>query len=81
MIERGCIVVNSFEAGFAVLPSARFEAREKAVVRKMGNVFGKEKPLKEQLRENKRMITRAIRELDREKRSLEKEEQRLSKRL
>ena len=44
----------------------------------MGGVFGKEKPLKEQLRENKRMITRAIRELDREKRSLEKEEQRLT---
>ena len=44
----------------------------------MGGVFGKEKPLKEQLRENKRMITRAIRELDREKRSLEKEEARLT---
>eukprot|EP00584_Thalassiosira_punctigera_P002916 CAMPEP_0172534486 /NCGR_PEP_ID=MMETSP1067-20121228/6834_1 /TAXON_ID=265564 ORGANISM="Thalassiosira punctigera, Strain Tpunct2005C2" /NCGR_SAMPLE_ID=MMETSP1067 /ASSEMBLY_ACC=CAM_ASM_000444 /LENGTH=216 /DNA_ID=CAMNT_0013319285 /DNA_START=241 /DNA_END=887 /DNA_ORIENTATION=+ len=44
----------------------------------MGNMFGKEKPLKEQLRENKRMITRAIRELDRETRSLQKEEQRLT---
>jgi charged multivesicular body protein 2A len=44
----------------------------------MGAVFGKEKPLKEQLRENKRMITRAIRELDRERRTLEKEEQRLT---
>eukprot|EP00580_Thalassiosira_gravida_P004272 CAMPEP_0201624754 /NCGR_PEP_ID=MMETSP0493-20130528/819_1 /ASSEMBLY_ACC=CAM_ASM_000838 /TAXON_ID=420259 /ORGANISM="Thalassiosira gravida, Strain GMp14c1" /LENGTH=210 /DNA_ID=CAMNT_0048094635 /DNA_START=300 /DNA_END=928 /DNA_ORIENTATION=- len=44
----------------------------------MGNVFGKEKPLKEQLRENKRMITRAIRELDRETRSLEREEKRLT---
>ena len=44
----------------------------------MGGVFSKQKPLKEQLRENKRMITRAIRELDREKRSLEKEEQRLT---
>ncbi|KAL7535258.1 hypothetical protein ACHAXR_009560 [Thalassiosira sp. AJA248-18] len=44
----------------------------------MGNIFGKEKPLKEQLRENKRMITRAIRELDRETRSLQKEEQRLT---
>jgi len=44
----------------------------------MGGVFGKEKPLKEQLRENKRMIIRAIRELDREKRTLEKEEQRLT---
>lgn len=44
----------------------------------MGNIFGKEKPLKEQLRENKRMITRAIRELDRETRSLEREEKRLT---
>ena len=44
----------------------------------MGNLFGKEKPLKEQLRENKRMITRAIRELDRETRALQKEEQRLT---
>lgn len=44
----------------------------------MGNIFGKEKPLKEQLRENKRMITRAIRELDRERRSLEMEEKRLT---
>jgi charged multivesicular body protein 2A len=43
----------------------------------MGNMFGKEKPLKEVLRENKRMITRAIRELDREKKSLENEEKRL----
>ena len=44
----------------------------------MGNVFGKEKPLKEQLRENKRVITRAIRELDREKAGLEREEKRLT---
>jgi charged multivesicular body protein 2A len=44
----------------------------------MGNIFGKEKPLKEQLRENKRMITRAVRELDRERRSLEMEEKRLT---
>lgn len=44
----------------------------------MGNIFGKEKPLKEQLRENKRMITRAVRELDRETRSLQREEQRLT---
>jgi len=40
-------------------------------------MFGKEKPLKEVLRENKRMITRAIRELDREKVQLEREEKRL----
>ena len=44
----------------------------------MGNLLGKEKPLKEVLRENKRMITRAVRELDREKQGLEKEEKRLT---
>mmetsp|Transcript_17133 Transcript_17133/g.47124 ORF Transcript_17133/g.47124 Transcript_17133/m.47124 type:complete len:231 (-) Transcript_17133:846-1538(-) len=44
----------------------------------MGNVLGKDKPLKEVLRENKRMINRAIRELDREKTSLEREEKRLT---
>ena len=44
----------------------------------MGNVFGKDKPLKDVLRENKRMITRAIRELDREKAALEREEKRLT---
>ena len=44
----------------------------------MGNIFGKEKPLKEILRENKRMISRAVRELDREKTALEREEKRLT---
>lgn len=44
----------------------------------MGNVFGKEKTLKEQLRENKRMISRAVRELDRERSALEREEKRLT---
>ncbi|CAB9518025.1 body protein 2a [Seminavis robusta] len=44
----------------------------------MGNVMGKKKPLKEVLRENKRMINRAVRELDREKQGLEREEQRLT---
>lgn len=44
----------------------------------MGNIFGSEKPLKEVLRENKRMITRAVRELDREKAALEREEKRLT---
>ena len=44
----------------------------------MGNIFGKDKPLKEVLRENKRMITRAVRELDREKTTLEREEKRLT---
>ena len=43
----------------------------------MGNAFGKEKPLKEILRENNRMIKRSIRELDREKTALEREEKRL----
>ncbi len=44
----------------------------------MGNVFGRDKPLKEVLRENKRMINRAVRELDREKVGLEREEKRLT---
>jgi charged multivesicular body protein 2A len=44
----------------------------------MGNILGKEKPLKEVMRENKRTITRAIRELDREKVGLEREEKRLT---
>jgi len=43
----------------------------------MGNIFGKDKPLKEVLRENKRMINRAIRELDRERSALEREEKKL----
>lgn len=43
----------------------------------MGSAFSK-KPLKEVMRENKRMITRAIRELDREKTGLEREEKRLT---
>ena len=41
----------------------------------MGNMYAK--PLKEVLRENKRMINRSIRELDREKTGLEREEKRL----
>lgn len=44
----------------------------------MGNLLGKDKPLKEILRENKRQITRAVRELDREKSNMEKEEKRLT---
>jgi len=44
----------------------------------MGNAFGKKKPLKEILRENKRMINKAVRELDREKLALEREEKRLT---
>lgn len=44
----------------------------------MGNLLGREKPLKEVLRENKRMITRAVRELDRERTGLEREEKRIT---
>jgi charged multivesicular body protein 2A len=44
----------------------------------MGLLFSSEKPLKEVLRENKRMIMRAIRELDRERAALEREEKRLT---
>lgn len=44
----------------------------------MGNIMGQEKPLKEVMRENKRMINRAVRELDREKVGLEREEKRLT---
>ena len=44
----------------------------------MGNILGQEKPLKEVMRENKRMTTRAVRELDREKVGLEREEKRLT---
>ena len=43
----------------------------------MGNIFGKDVPLKDVLRENKRMINKAVRELDREKMGLEREEKRL----
>lgn len=41
------------------------------------SVFGKKKPLKEILRENKRTITRAVRDIDREKSNLEKQEKKL----
>lgn len=44
----------------------------------MGNILGRDKPLKEVLRENKRAINRAVRELDREKAGLEREEKRLT---
>jgi charged multivesicular body protein 2A len=43
----------------------------------MGNAFGKKKTLKEQLRENKREINRAIRELDRERTNLQNQEKKL----
>ena len=43
----------------------------------MGNLFGKEIPLKDLLRQNKRMINKAVRELDRERSNLEKESKKL----
>ncbi|KAJ8611653.1 hypothetical protein CTAYLR_007895 [Chrysophaeum taylorii] len=43
----------------------------------MGQVWGRQVPLKEVLRKNKREIQKAIRELDRERANLEKQEQKL----
>ncbi len=43
----------------------------------MGTVFGKEKPLKDIVRENQRMIKKAIRELEKEIRNLETAEKKL----
>mmetsp|Transcript_215 Transcript_215/g.581 ORF Transcript_215/g.581 Transcript_215/m.581 type:complete len:231 (-) Transcript_215:73-765(-) len=43
----------------------------------MGQVWGRQVPLKEVLRKNKREINKAIRELDRERANLEKQEQKL----
>lgn len=43
----------------------------------MGNALGKKKTLKEQLRENKREINRAVRELDRERTNLQMQEKKL----
>ncbi|GLE02444.1 hypothetical protein PINS_up011282 [Pythium insidiosum] len=43
----------------------------------MGNALGTKKTLKEQLRENKREINRAIRELDRERMNLQQQEKKL----
>ena len=42
-----------------------------------GNVLGQKKTLKEQMRENKRMINRSIRELDRERTNLERQQEKL----
>jgi hypothetical protein len=44
---------------------------------KMGNVFAPDKPLKEIVRENQRMIKKSIRELEKEIRSLETNEKKL----
>ena len=43
----------------------------------MGNAWGREVPLKEVLRKNKREISKAVRELDKERVNLEKQEQKL----
>lgn len=43
----------------------------------MGGVWGRQIPLKEVLRKNKREINKAIRELDKERANLEKQEQKL----
>jgi len=43
----------------------------------MGNAIGTEKTLKEQLRDNKRMINRSIREIDRERTALQQQEKKL----
>ena len=43
----------------------------------MGNAFGTKKTVKEQFRENKRTLTKAIRELDRERSNLQNQEKKL----
>ena len=48
-----------------------------ACVGAMGNAFGRDVPLKEVLRKNKRDISKAIRELDRERGALERQEKKL----
>ena len=44
----------------------------------MGNVFSPEKPLKEIIRENQRMIKKAIREMEKEITSLKAQEKKLT---
>jgi charged multivesicular body protein 2A len=44
----------------------------------MGNVFGADKPLKEIVRENQRMINKAIRELEKEIKNLYTQEKKLT---
>ena len=43
----------------------------------MGQVFGSKKPLKDIIRENQRMIKKAIRELERETTALQNQEKKL----
>lgn len=59
------------------LNSFLLKAPQNRVMEKLKAVFGKKKPLKEVLRENKRTITRAVRDIDREKSNLEKQEKKL----
>lgn len=47
------------------------------VFKRMGNVFGEEKPLKDVIRENQRMIKKSIRELEKEIKSLESNQKKL----
>jgi charged multivesicular body protein 2A len=51
--------------------------RPRAPPHAMGNTWGRKVPLKEVLRKNKREINKAMRELDRERANLEKQEQKL----
>lgn len=51
--------------------------RQRANIATMGNALGTKKTLKEQLRENKREINRAVRKLDRERTNLQLQEKKL----
>jgi predicted DNA-binding transcriptional regulator len=51
--------------------------KKKKQKEKMGNVFAPEKPLKEVIRENQRMIKKSIRELEKEIRALETNQKKL----
>jgi hypothetical protein len=76
MIMRGGLHEDNARCVEELLDTVILETAQKASI--MGNILGKDKPLKEVLRENKRMINKAIRELDREKAGLEREEKRLT---
>jgi charged multivesicular body protein 2A len=58
---------------FALLPTGHPELS----LIQFQSIFGKKKTLKEQLRENKRAINKSIRELDRERTSLQNSEKKL----
>jgi hypothetical protein len=63
------------EEKLSIIASIRRKENTDLVYYNMG--LNQSKPLKEVLRENKRMINRAVRELDREKTGLEREEKKL----